>query len=661
MEEVELIRVAFQGTEMLLRTAGAGLKEALKFLKFLVTAGPNCYRWWNETAERAIKKKLAQAEYDIIKEKKEVIAGSMDLNKFMRVYDSEERTMLAIPDASAGLFADLAEKNNLTYALLPDLNLSDGMFQVMVPCSQADVYKAMLESMIKEERKNIKTRLAMLETELKQVEEQKVLTLSEKKEMEADKRNETEPEKYQELLDKLEELDLTKEQIETEIEETDKLYSSEITYEEYMKTNSFAFEHADLFSEMMDEGIEPQKISTLSEFLTPSKEKVAAGQMETFEKAISEVAKTVDTGKEVVITDAEHPENYIRGTAYTRERDNGDPFVCSTYEVYKDNIKQKCDEFKHGEFTHYSDGKAVNSSPEGEEHWENMKQEMREKTGLSDKVLVFDSMASYAAFKNPDEIKKGTEYFISPEPSLAVRRDRTSSGENRYVVLIDGEETKLGFAITKATTDGEKQTYINVINKEIEKINPDADLKQEWQHISGEEEYKTFMQLAKKKTLGKEELKEAFEQALGPEAGSVKETLQMQEEAPKNILVLPEDSMLLRENEPDVYYVYSKNMEYEIKVPKEQVKADSSGNRIILLREGEPLTAASRNKNRTYPIANQKDMEDFRKNTGVFAEAGEQRDKQGYTKSKNQFNNFNQRNYDYAKLEAELLQEQIQR
>lgn len=652
-EEVELIRVAFQGTEMLLRIAGAGLKEALKFLKFLVTAGPNCYRWWNETAERAIKKKLAQAEYELIKEKKEVIAGSMDLNKFMRVYDSEERTMLAIPDASAGLFAELAKKNNLTYALLPDLNLSDGMFQTMVPCSQADIYKALLESMIKEEQKNMKKRLDTLETELKQVEEQKALILNEKKEMEADERNETEPEKYQELLDKLEELELTKDQLETEIEETGRLYSSEITYEDYMKTNSFAFEHADLFSEMMDEGIEPQKISTLSEFLTPSREKAVTGQPETFEKAISGVAKTVDTGKEVVITDAEHPENYICGTAYTKERDNGDPFVCSTYEVFKDNIKQKCDEFKHGEFTHYSDGKAANSSQEGTDHWENMKQEMREKSGLSDKVLVFDSVKAYEAFKNKDEIIKGTEYCISPEPSLAVRRDRAASGENRYMVLINGEETKLSFMITKATTEGEKQGYVNVINKEIEKINPDVDLKQEWQHISGSEEYKNFVPIAKKKTLGKEELKEAFEQALGQEAESVKETLQMQEEAPKNILVLPAESLMLKENEPDMYYVYSKNMEYEIKIPRDQVKADSSRNRIVLLQEGETLTAAARNKNQSYPVGNQKDMEDFRKNTGVFAEG--RQNKEGYTKSKNQFNNFQQRQHDYAQMEKELL------
>lgn len=120
MEEAELIKVAFQGSEMCLRLAGTGLKEALKFIKFLIMIAPNTYRWWQETTDKAMKKEITKAEYDIIMARKEVIAGSMDLNKFLKVYASEERTMLSIPDGSAKLFNELATKNNLTYALMPD-------------------------------------------------------------------------------------------------------------------------------------------------------------------------------------------------------------------------------------------------------------------------------------------------------------------------------------------------------------------------------------------------------------------------------------------------------------------------------------------------------------------------------------------------------------
>lgn len=664
-EETELIRVAFQGTDMFLRLAGAGVKEGLKFLKFLLTAAPNTYRWWQETADKALKKKLTKAEYKIIKNKQKVVSGSMDLNKFMKVFGSEERTLLQIPYDSARNFADLAEKNNLTYAVMPDLNPVDGMFQIMVPNQQADIYKLILESMIKEEIKRNEETVKELRNELQTVEKERAACVRERKAMESDGRTETEPEKYQELIDRIDELNLTREQITDEIEKVSHLHSGEITYEDYMKTNPFAINHTDMYAEMLDEGIEPQQITKLEDFLVfIQKNKNVNGQEVSFENAVTDVAKLVDTGKEIVITDADHPENYIRASSYVKEYENGEPFVCSEYNVYYNGLKQKCNEFKHGEFLHFSDGKSVNKSDAGNEHWINMKKEMQEKSGLGSEVLVFNSLKEYEIFANKSKegIVKGTEYFVSQDvPNIAIRRDELGTTANRYILLKNGEETKLVYDITKDTTPEIKEGYIRTINNEVRRENPEADLSHDWMFISGEAEFNNFAQIAKKKTMDKEELKREFEQAVGKEAEPIKETLKVQEEISGNVLILPQENLMVQENErehPDTYFVYSGDMNYQIEIPVDKVKVDSLQNRIVILKEGESLEATERNGTRTYPVTCQKDMNAFLQNTEVFAKSSRSKaeERKSTTKSKNSFNAFNQRSYDYDEsFEKQLL------
>lgn len=660
-EETQLISVAFQGTDMFFRLAGAGAKEALKFLKFLVTVAPNTYRWWQETADKALKKKLTKEEYKIIKSKQKVRIGSMDLTKFMKVFSSEERTLLQIPYDSAENFAELAGKNKLTYAVMPDLNPSDGMFQTMVPNSQADIYKLILESMVKDEMSRNEEKVKELEKELKDVEKERVVFVKEKRVMEADGRKEAEPEKYQQLLDRIDELELTKKQITDEIGKTNRLHSGVITYEDYMKTNPFAMNHADMYTEMLNEGIEPQQTTNLENFLTFSrKNREVKGQAVPYEKIVEDAAKFVDTGKEIVITDAAHPENYIRASAYVKETMDGEPFVCSEFNVYNNGIKQKCNEFSHGEFLHYSDGRARNKSTVGDEHWTNIKREMQEKTGLGSEVLVFNSTKEYEIFAkmNQGEIIKGTEYFVNQGvPGIAIRKDEIGITANRYVLLKNGEETKMVYDITEDTTPEIKEGYIRTINNEIRRENPEADISHDWMLISGETEFKNFAQIAKKKSISKEELKEEFEQAVGKEAELIKETIKQQEEVSGNILVLPQENMMIQENEqehPATYFVYSNDMRYQIKIPSDRVKVDSQQNRIVILKEGESLEATEVNGTRTYPVLNKKDMNNFMESTGLFADR-EERNRKVNTKNKNSFNDFHQRTYDWEKLEKELL------
>lgn len=665
-EETDLIRVAFEGTDMFLRLAGAGAKEALKFLKFLVTIIPNSYRWWQETADRSLRKKLTKAEYETIKARKKVAEGSMDLNKFMKAFSAEERTILNIPDSSAKNFADQAAKNHLTYAVLPDLNSADGMYQIMVPNPQADIYKLIIERMINEELQRNEDRIKELEKELKQIEQDRASLNSEKKGMEAEGKQETEPERYQQLQEKIEELDLTKTQITEEIKKIEKQYSGVITYEDYMKTNPFAINHADMYAEMMDEGIEPQQITKLSDFLVCTRKNFSQGRMETFDRAVTDVAKLVDTGKEVVITDATHPENYIQALAYVKENENGEPFVCSEYTVYNNGLKQKCSEFSHGEFLHYSDGKSLNKTDVGDKHWINMKAEMQEKTEFGNQILVFDGMEAYEAFakKNKAGIVKGTEYLVNPDvPGFAVRRDE-NGGASRYVLMEYGTETKIAFDIDKMTTGEQVQAYIRTIHNEIKKQKPDADLKQDWMLLKGETEYQNFAGIAKKNNVDKEELQEQCKQALGNEAEPVRKIMSEQEKPNMNILILPYEHMLVTEKErdnPNTYLLFSSDMNYEIKIPAEQVKVDKEGNRIVVLNEGESLKAVERNGNRIHLVQNQHDLDDFTQNRDVFAKQDRTYQKGGYQKQKpkNSFNDFPQRTYDYEAMEREFLAEQI--
>lgn len=129
-----------------------------------------------------------------------------------------------------------------------------------------------------------------------------------------------------------------------------------------------------------------------------------------FERAVNKVTER-DYGETIYICDRLHPENYIEASSEpkTYMDDNGEvrTFTNTEYKVYKNGIQQKCSEFSHGKFTHYSQRDGENSSTYGDEHWNNMKIEMKEKGGFSDDCLIFGSKEDYESYKtNFQEIKK---------------------------------------------------------------------------------------------------------------------------------------------------------------------------------------------------------------------------------------------------------------
>lgn len=116
-----------------------------------------------------------------------------------------------------------------------------------------------------------------------------------------------------------------------------------------------------------------------------------------FERALTKVTDQ-DSYEAIYIADINNPQNYIKAYTYPMEDKNGKTFTCTEYDVYNNGEKQKCDEFKHGKFTHYSDKNLDNSTEMGETHWNNIKDEMKNKSGLSDDVYIFTSEEKYKQY-----------------------------------------------------------------------------------------------------------------------------------------------------------------------------------------------------------------------------------------------------------------------
>jgi len=348
-----------------------------------------------------------------------------------------------------------------------------------------------------------------------------------------------------------------------------------------------------------------------------------------FEKAVESVAALVDTNKEVFITSKLNPNNYIKGVAYQKVNENGEPFVCSEYEVTAGGEKQKSEVFSHGEFLHYSDGKSKNSSNEGANHWQDMKDEMLKKTGIGSSVLVFSDKESYEKFVNSYKpgMEKGNEYLVNPDVSLAaVRKDKVrENGQtfNRYTLIVDGEDTKIKADIKKGMTEAEREAFIRVMKNEMKKLNPEADLNGKWQCIKGEEKFIEYTKLAKLHIPSdKEELIKDFKAVFGEKISEeVKEQMTKPEKAEKNIVILPPENMFIwrdDKEQPQTYTLFSNDRNYSITIPAEQVKLDEDKNRIVILSEGESLTAQDKNSHKLTAVKNQKDMDAFINNKDVF-------------------------------------------
>lgn len=103
--------------------------------------------------------------------------------------------------------------------------------------------------------------------------------------------------------------------------------------------------------------------------------------------------------KPIYICERSKPDTYIEISSFKDiDQRSGNPFVNTEYKVFKEGEQQHCSEFKHGKFTRYTDFQGNNTSKYGEEHWQNMQNEILNKCGFTDDLILFDNRDVYLAY-----------------------------------------------------------------------------------------------------------------------------------------------------------------------------------------------------------------------------------------------------------------------
>lgn len=142
-----------------------------------------------------------------------------------------------------------------------------------------------------------------------------------------------------------------------------------------------------------------------------------------FEKAVNKVTDRKYAQEPCYICERTNPNNYMEVTSIPQEH-NGKTFTNTEFKVFNNGVEQQCEEFSHGKFTHYSRKDGENSSSYGDDHWKNMKTEMKEKGGFSDDTLIFNSKEDYLKYK---ETFKEMQKEIAPkENTIAYEADKES-------------------------------------------------------------------------------------------------------------------------------------------------------------------------------------------------------------------------------------------
>lgn len=142
-----------------------------------------------------------------------------------------------------------------------------------------------------------------------------------------------------------------------------------------------------------------------------------------FDKALLKVTGRVNE-KPCIVCERTNPSNYIEVSSTQEVSDEGKSYINTEYKVYNQGKQQKCDEFKHGKFSHYSDSKGRNSSYSGSKHWDNMKKEMQQKSGFTNDLLLFKHKEDYE--KYVEQYKKVVEKITPREDTISYEADSNS-------------------------------------------------------------------------------------------------------------------------------------------------------------------------------------------------------------------------------------------
>lgn len=172
-----------------------------------------------------------------------------------------------------------------------------------------------------------------------------------------------------------------------------------------------------------------------------------------FDDAVDELSIWRENAEPVWICERNQPDNYIRVSWEKHETitKNGESkeYLASEFEVYYQGKKQTCEEFEHGNFSHYSQKNGNQSSEKGEEHWSNLKDEMKRKGSFSEEVLVFSSEKEYLDYKRQCLENSEKKEEVVKNSRKEERDRRVGNGEAVFVfsekdiVDVDREEGKI--------------------------------------------------------------------------------------------------------------------------------------------------------------------------------------------------------------------------
>lgn len=172
-----------------------------------------------------------------------------------------------------------------------------------------------------------------------------------------------------------------------------------------------------------------------------------------FDDVADELSVWRENAEPVWICERNQPDNYIRVSWEKQETvtKNGESkeYLASEFEVYYQGKKQTCEEFEHGNFSHYSQKNGNQSSEKGEEHWSNLKSEMKRKGGFSEEVLVFSSEKEYLNYKKQCLENDEKKEEVIKNSRKEERDRRVENGEvvfifsEKDIVDVDREEGKI--------------------------------------------------------------------------------------------------------------------------------------------------------------------------------------------------------------------------
>ena len=167
-----------------------------------------------------------------------------------------------------------------------------------------------------------------------------------------------------------------------------------------------------------------------------------------------------------IICDYKNPKNHMEvSTSLETHKDR--QYVNTEFKVFKDNKEQKCSVFPHGKFTHYSRADGTNSSQQGNEHWDKMKKEMKEKGGFSDNVVVFSNEENYKKFMETGKLDFPSE---DETEQKIVQEEKQEIVQEEVQEEVQPKEVSKPKATQKTVSSREQQEFFkNFMQNDIQK------------------------------------------------------------------------------------------------------------------------------------------------------------------------------------------------